>query len=775
MLVKRASAAYPAILENFEPRQLLAAVAWDGGAGDNLWHSAANWSTNVVPTAADDVTISVPGSPLVTFNSSAGSQSIRSLVSDEELSFTGGTLALTTTANINASMTVDGGTLVGGTWEMSGAPSGAILIGRDGGTLTDVIVSGDLALALYVSRVNIVGGTRFRTAHLSGEGSHIYFASGYVLRDAVVAEGNGAARGFGLIGGSGQLTIAKSGSVRIAPDCYSDLTLAGNINLFNDGLFSSESWLHRILFYNLRSVENSGIFRAVAGTIRVGGSAFHNTGLIELERGAVELASIQWINKGTIVGASDSTLSFSGSWTNTGTISLADSVLNLGGTFTYAAMHLAGISRVGGSVNLTGTLNNTSSTLTLNNLTGSWTLKGGTISGGGVNFADGRRLETSSSGGTLKNVLLDGDMTLVVPNAKLNIQGTTRFHTIYLLYTNCRLAFLSGYTLLDTVVADGPSNQVRVFTAIAPFSLGATGAIRMAPDFNGILFIESDGEIVNNGLIANEAIAGRWMIFDKGSLRNNGTLRATAGTVSIPAASVSNYDAFSESLSGGIWQFENATFDMDGGEIRVIAPGTRVAIGGTSGGIPAMDLLRSNNGILTIEHGRSLTLSPVGLAFLNAGEIFVDETSRLNVTGAYSQTAAGRLSLAVAGPGSYARLVASNIVFLDGALAVDYTGYALSRGDSFELISAASITGTFASSSIGGVQNYDRPFLRYEPTRVRLEILAAADWDGDGFITGLDYDLFVDLFEQGKHADLDGDGMITSLDFDLFVYAFEHG
>ena len=51
-----------------------------------------------------------------------------------------------------------------------------------------------------------------------------------------------------------------------------------------------------------------------------------------------------------------------------------------------------------------------------------------------------------------------------------------------------------------------------------------------------------------------------------------------------------------------------------------------------------------------------------------------------------------------------------------------------------------------------------------------------ADFDQDGFLTGLDYDLFVGAFEAGEFsADYDGDGFITGLDFDLFVGDYEAG
>ena len=51
-----------------------------------------------------------------------------------------------------------------------------------------------------------------------------------------------------------------------------------------------------------------------------------------------------------------------------------------------------------------------------------------------------------------------------------------------------------------------------------------------------------------------------------------------------------------------------------------------------------------------------------------------------------------------------------------------------------------------------------------------------ADFDGDGFVTGVDFDLFVQAFESGDmNSDFDGDGFITGVDFDSFVQSFESG
>ena len=51
-----------------------------------------------------------------------------------------------------------------------------------------------------------------------------------------------------------------------------------------------------------------------------------------------------------------------------------------------------------------------------------------------------------------------------------------------------------------------------------------------------------------------------------------------------------------------------------------------------------------------------------------------------------------------------------------------------------------------------------------------------ADFDHDGFLTGLDFDAYTTAFQMGDlSADFDGDGFNTGLDFDAYVQAFEMG
>jgi len=65
---------------------------------------------------------------------------------------------------------------------------------------------------------------------------------------------------------------------------------------------------------------------------------------------------------------------------------------------------------------------------------------------------------------------------------------------------------------------------------------------------------------------------------------------------------------------------------------------------------------------------------------------------------------------------------------------------------------------------------------------VKLQVLdcnapsCPADFDGNGFVTGEDFDAYVAAFEAGVlSADFDGDGFVTGEDFDAYVVAFEAG
>ncbi|MCC6230808.1 MAG: hypothetical protein IT432_16470 [Phycisphaerales bacterium] len=77
----------------------------------------------------------------------------------------------------------------------------------------------------------------------------------------------------------------------------------------------------------------------------------------------------------------------------------------------------------------------------------------------------------------------------------------------------------------------------------------------------------------------------------------------------------------------------------------------------------------------------------------------------------------------------------------------------------------------FASDTgVGPAPIIDRGAFEYQFTP------CLADFNGDGFVNALDYDLFASAFEAGDMAaDIDGNTFVNGLDYDMFASAFESG
>lgn len=61
-------------------------------------------------------------------------------------------------------------------------------------------------------------------------------------------------------------------------------------------------------------------------------------------------------------------------------------------------------------------------------------------------------------------------------------------------------------------------------------------------------------------------------------------------------------------------------------------------------------------------------------------------------------------------------------------------------------------------------------------SNLAFDAACEADFDGNGFVNGEDFDSFVTLFEAGDFgADIDGNGFVTGDDFDFFITRFVAG
>src|SRR5262245_19357229 len=81
-------------IERLEDRLVMSLISWDGGGGDADWNNRFNWDTDVLPGAADDVSIGTGSPEAATISLTTGSVTINSLHSGKSLSLSGGSLSI---------------------------------------------------------------------------------------------------------------------------------------------------------------------------------------------------------------------------------------------------------------------------------------------------------------------------------------------------------------------------------------------------------------------------------------------------------------------------------------------------------------------------------------------------------------------------------------------------------------------------------------------------------------------------------------------------------
>ena len=187
---------------------------------------------------------------------------------------------------------------------------------------------------------------------------------------------------FGLSGSNGLINDGITGALTLGANLTVNGT-AGQINMSNEP-FDNKGTI----------TADPTVLSTAAGTITLSGTNWTNDGTIKAQNGdnltlngtaVASPATHAWTNDAghtiAITGGGTLTLQSGGAattadntaWLNLGTLSSNASTVDLGGFFTFKG--LGTYNRTGGTVNLTGTLNNAATTLLLNTTTGSWNLE----------------------------------------------------------------------------------------------------------------------------------------------------------------------------------------------------------------------------------------------------------------------------------------------------------------------------------------------------------------------------------------------------------------
>jgi T5SS/PEP-CTERM-associated repeat protein len=284
---------------------------------------------------------------------------------------------------------------------------------------------------------------------------------------------------------------------------------------------------------------------------------------------------------------------------------------------------------------------------------------------------------------------------------------------------------------------------------------------------------------------------------NSGVLRIDGTLQITnAGTVT--ASYYMMIGAGSEGIveisSGGQLITENAAIGQFGGSLGTV---TVDGTGSNWNNFATLQVAVDGAGTLSVMNGGAITT--VSLQVGTLGEVSGDgsiiglvqngglvspgtSSGTLTIDGDYAQSAAGELLIELASAVSYDQLQITSIqhpppsiATLDGTLTVEpLDGFTPSAGQSFTILTADFVTGTFGTEVFPSMPNLAFDVL-YNPQSVVLTVLSAlpGDYSGNGTVDAADYTVWrnsvggVSLPNEGASL-----GTVDDLDYDFWKLHF---
>lgn len=698
---------------------------------------------------------------------------------------------------------------VGGSWNMAGGSiQGGTIELRDGqrlligaqstNQLRDLTVIGDVWLdapgaSVRFTRANVTGDVV-----LQGTGSTLTFDAPQMFDGSIRSLGQDGSNRRLLVGNNstiqfGQNALLRGGRLEIGNASGSPASV-----LRNEGVISSDVAGETILA-NVANFMNHGVIQAVnGGNLSISSPQFTNVGALVCASGSLTMGGT-WSNPGLIECASG-TLNLGGTWSSFGTIRAINSDVSLGGSF--ATSSLASFERQGGTLRLSGVLNNANATLSVDATKGLLTIDQGTISGGVLRFTDPRLFAASSSSSNrLTNVVVDGPMDLAGSGALLRLTSVNLIGPVTLSGPQATLTVENpmnfGGDLVFDAAAGGSARRISVEgSASLKFDTGALVRGGNAEIRSGI-FQGGASSLTNNGIIsadrAGQSISvstatltntGAMQAINNGSLSissawtNSGVLRAVGGSVSSSGGGVNygtveiasgtgaftgallnvgavhlsnaatasfsnlqNYRTTGSRLVGGTWTIGPGSSITTTG-ITITRNAASVTFEGAGSTWASLEALTVNEGALSVRAGRNLALGSGGFVS-NSGTISIDTSSSILVGSDFVNEFGGSLRIEVSRDQDLlrsGRVAVTDDADLSGRLVITAAqGYVPAWGDVFDVLTFGSSTGDFSSRLFPALQDPGlRWFWRLESNRYQVGVTALADLDASGRVTEAD-------------------------------------
>lgn len=743
---RRACADRPArLLEPLEPRQLLATISWDGGAGTNSWHDAANWSGDQLPGPADHVVINVAGSAFLIRHSQNVQTSVASISNLEPLVLSSGSISTSGDWVQNAAMTISGGSIGGdGKFYLKGPMTW--LAGSMTGLGRTIVEAGR---TLKITGAVTLARTLFVDGILNWQSGDIRFEDGsLVARTTGVmnARGVGAARdisGTNLLGVNGRFVRDVTGYseavvfvevplqgvgtvelpaavLRVRRGAISQLLLSGgglvvdeNLRI-TDFMSWSDGWVYRAVAGNQPPTGRLTIAAGAALSITapptggqrlLGGTILENLGTVSWGNSQLRLLNAVIENRGEFHAYGGDIM----------TGSFAESTFENRGVFLkHGSWELTIAQSIAFNNYATGVVDVEAGALRA--------LVGGT-NHGMITGAPGTTLWIGPSY-TIAGGVIDGFQSIISVGTVNWAGGSIVGNGVLIVIQNPSSSFvlrLSGTG--QKVLGRQLINQSRVELA------GGTLLLQGGSIQNDATMVITGGALVVSGPAATltntpaatleKAGATAFSLTPAGlSFSNTGRLMVRGGSLTLNTAAVAQVSG--STLTGGRWNvFNGATLDLTGAPI--LTNNATINIAGSGASFGAISGLRVNNGTLTLAGG-AFTIQPGSGALVNNGKLSVFSGGTFNLQGGLTLNSTSRFLAGITSPSGYGRVLTTGTIATGGQLEALFTLFIPTPIDSFAILSTAgsTVTGFFTTTVTSGLPNGLIASPVYLPWSVRI-------------------------------------------------------
>jgi YD repeat-containing protein len=236
-------------------------------------------------------------------------------------------------------------------------------------------------------------------------------------------------------------------------------------------------------------------------------------------------------------------------------------------------------------------------------------------------------------------------------------------------------------------------------------------------DLQGDVNLTSSSKVSNTGTFRKSSGTSTSSV---GSFNNTGTVEVHSGTLTLSSVS----QVSGSTLTAGTWNvFANATLSLPG---AITTNQGSITLDGVGSTLAAISGLRTNNGSFSLLDGRSFTASS---GFANAGRLTLGAGDTLNVTGAFTQSAAGSLGIALGGTpasGQYGHVASTGAATLAGTLNVSLAnGFGPIIGNTYPILTFASSSGSFAT--VNGLTLGRFPLFSTQVSSTNFSLVTAAN------------------------------------------------